>query len=682
VPDLPLWKLLLFSLLVLVGFLAGLEGLLALAGVEPRQYREDPYVGFAGGLALFEERTDEDGRRLLETAPGKRRFFNPQRFPAGKAPGVRRAFCLGGSTTYGRPYGDATSFCGWLRAFLARADAGARWEVINAGGISYASYRVAALMDELADYAPDLFVVYSGHNEFLEERTYASVRDENAALRTVGAWLARTRTDAALRGVLSRLRAAGASAGAGSATAPGDSRALLAGEVNAILDRSVGPDAYERDEALEARVLEHYRFNLERIVHRARRAGAEVLLVVPAANLRDCQPFRSQHDETLDAAARLRFAGAYTRGQQAWRRGDFVAARAAFAEAVAIDPLRADAHYRLGQAQLAAGDSEAASRSFRRARDEDVCPLRALSPVRSTVMEVARERGVPVVDFEALVAARVRASQGHDAAGADWFLDHVHPTIEGHRLLALALLEVMAQQGWTRPPPDWNESVVSEVTDQVLAGVDQRTHGLALRNLAKVTSWAGKSEDAARLAGEALRLLGDDAECLFILGSYEGEEGRLEQAAAHYRRALDLDPRYVKARNNLGMTLGRLGRTDEAIAAYRQVLDEAPQHGNARYNLANALMRQGRLEEAMAQYREVLRSSSDDVDAHFNLARALERSGSWQQAAEHYAEVVRLDPEDAGGHEGLALALTELGRADEARAHFAEAERLDASMRD
>ncbi len=45
-------------------------------------------------------------------------------------------------------------------------------EVINVGGISYASYRIAAILDEVLQHEPDLVVIYMGHNEFLEARTY------------------------------------------------------------------------------------------------------------------------------------------------------------------------------------------------------------------------------------------------------------------------------------------------------------------------------------------------------------------------------------------------------------------------------------------------------------------------------------------------------------------------------
>ncbi len=100
---------------------------------------------------------------------------------------------MGGSTTYGHPYWDATSFAGWLRQYLPVVDPEHNWEVINAGGISYASYRVAALMEELSQYEPDIFIVYSVHNEFLERRTYADMFDQPAAAVHLTSLLSRTR---------------------------------------------------------------------------------------------------------------------------------------------------------------------------------------------------------------------------------------------------------------------------------------------------------------------------------------------------------------------------------------------------------------------------------------------------------------------------------------------------------
>ncbi|MCB0307690.1 MAG: O-GlcNAc transferase, partial [Calditrichaeota bacterium] len=164
-----------------------------LVGVEPLHQRSDALVGFAGYSPLFVERTTPEGEHVFGTAPTKFNWFNPQQFPTTKAADVKRVICLGGSTTYGRPYDDRTSFCGWLRAFLPAVDPGKQWEVINAGGISYASYRVARLMEELVRHEPDLFVIYTGHNEFLEKRTYDRMLRTPELMRTLASLASRLR---------------------------------------------------------------------------------------------------------------------------------------------------------------------------------------------------------------------------------------------------------------------------------------------------------------------------------------------------------------------------------------------------------------------------------------------------------------------------------------------------------
>ncbi|NNE44712.1 MAG: hypothetical protein HKN12_10915, partial [Gemmatimonadetes bacterium] len=292
-----------FTVTAVLLFFLAVEGLLIVAGVEPAARTEDPFVGFAGAHPLFVPDPDDPSRRI--TSPGKLTYFNPQGFPATKPPGTYRIFTVGGSTTFGRPYADATSFSGWLREMLPAADPSRTWEVVNAGGISYASYRVAAVVEELAQYEPDLFIVYTGHNEFLERRTYGALLDTPVALREAGAWLDRTRTYTALRRALGR------------GTTPPE---VLPAEVDAVLDRSIGPDDYRRDDTERVRVLNHFRFNLERIVALARGAGADVLFVTPGSNLADSAPFKSQPTDGVsgtDLELAVRARGSPERGGRA-----------------------------------------------------------------------------------------------------------------------------------------------------------------------------------------------------------------------------------------------------------------------------------------------------------------------------------------------------------------------------
>ncbi len=255
-------KKLLFSLISVTAFFLALEGVLALVGVRPEADSHDPYVGFSSRIPLMQLSEDAAGARTLTTAPGKLVWFNEQTFAPTKPPGTRRVFCLGGSTTYGRPYGDLTSYSNWLRHLLPMVDGETNWEVINAGGVSYASYRVAAVMEELAQYEPDLFIVYSAHNEFLERRTYANMFAQSDLKIGVSSVLSSTRTWTAMRRLAGR--------GGAESKSPDE---LLPAEVDEVLNHSIGPADYQRDDAWRKKVIHHYQLNLARMVKIARDSG-------------------------------------------------------------------------------------------------------------------------------------------------------------------------------------------------------------------------------------------------------------------------------------------------------------------------------------------------------------------------------------------------------------------------
>lgn len=559
-----------------------LEALLAALGVRPVTETRDPFVGFAGRLPLFVQVADSQGVRRV-TAPNKLKFFNEQSFAQPKPPGTFRIFCMGGSTTYGHPYRDPVSFPGWLRELLSAAAPTQRWEVINCGGISYASYREAALMEELAQYEPDLFVVVNGHNEFLEKRTYGKLARQSPARRA----LHRAVSSLRLYAMVERLVMAGRRAGS----------ARLGAEVHTQLDDSVGLDAYERDDALREQVIAHYAFNMNRMVSLARAAGAGILLATPVSQLRDCAPFKSVGEAapahaTLDDLQR----------------------------AVARDPRQAANHFRLAQALVAAGRANEARPHYEAARDEDVVPLRALAELGAVVRAVGRERGVPVVDLEREADAWALARSGVGIPGAELFTDHVHLTVEGYRLMALSILRELTAQKLIPSPVSASDELVARVTAAVEGRQNRRDQGLALRNLAKTLSWAGKSDEAARLAGQAMELMGADAECFFVQGVAAAERAQWAVAAEYYQQASALDTNYTKARHNLAVAWGRLGRNAEAVALYREIIQAQPDHPSASYNLALAYDRMGEITQAIHWARATLRRNRADDEARSLLA--------------------------------------------------------------
>ena len=134
-------------LAVLFGFLlfVAAEVVCRVAGWgRPTDY-PDPYVGFSEIHPLFVK--EESGERYV-IPKSRLGFFAADSFPAKKGESTFRIFCLGGSTVQGRPYSIPTSFTTWLKLSLNAGDPRREWEIVNCGGISYASYRLVPIMRE------------------------------------------------------------------------------------------------------------------------------------------------------------------------------------------------------------------------------------------------------------------------------------------------------------------------------------------------------------------------------------------------------------------------------------------------------------------------------------------------------------------------------------------------------
>ncbi len=605
-PSLSRSKKAFFSALTLLALFSGVEGILWLIGVKPSLVEEDPFMGFSTKVSTFIEKRDkESGERLLVTAGNKLDFFNRQIFSSNKSENTYRIFCVGGSTTFGRPYDHRTSFSGWLAKFLPAADSTRTWEVINCGGVSYASYRVALLMEELAHYEPDLFVIYTGHNEFLEDRTYGDMASDGGLVRSTRTTLLRTRTYSLLRRWILAMRSRSESS----------KKSLMSEKVKTRLDNSIGPEDYHRDESWKGQVINHFQYNLERMIALARTAGAEIVLITPAANHKDCTPFKSEWSADLEPEEQRLAQEELKQARDALLRGEKEKALADLTRATGRDGTHASLQFHLGQALLAEGHDSEAKAAFDRALAEDICPLRALPPIVKIVRDVAMTQRVPLVDFVQLA----EKMSPHGIVGANLFLDHVHPTIEGHRLLALEMIQVLMDKGIAIASSDFGPAKVDDLTRELLGTIDSRSHGVALRNLSKVLGWAGKTEDALRLALEAVTLVPEDPEAHFQAGSHLLRQGELARGAEHLKKATLLNPGWLRGR----------------------------------YNYSVALMRLQRHEEAERELRQCLRIRADNVDALYLLGCALEKQGAWGNARRQFNKVLQKKPRHAKAAKAL-----------------------------
>ncbi|MBL8814522.1 MAG: SGNH/GDSL hydrolase family protein [Planctomyces sp.] len=419
------------SILIGLSFFPLLEFVCFVADIGHPSTSDDPFVGFKGIRPLFTP--SEDGS-LWETSRARLGFFAPQSFTASKSADEFRIFVFGGSTVQGNPFQPETSFTTFLEQALNVASPGRRWRVINCGGISYASYRLVPIMQECLQYEPDLYIFCEGHNEFLEDITYSEVRESSDAIAGVYSSLSRFRSFRLLSSLLK--------ADSESPYQPLDpNHPVLPMEVDALLDHQGGLEHYHRDDQHADAVVRHFQGNIERIADICSTSKVPLLILKPPCNLSDCPPFKSQYAAGISPEKQATLTSLLDEASVSLATNPEASVNL-LKQAVQLDERFAFSWYHLGHALLACYRVDEAQTAFVRARDEDVCPLRMTSALERALEDAVESKDLDFIDTAELL-------QQHSTSpipGDGLLVDHIHPSFEGHQLIALRIVDWMSSK--------------------------------------------------------------------------------------------------------------------------------------------------------------------------------------------------------------------------------------------
>lgn len=147
-------------------------------------------------------------------------------------------------------------------------------------------------------------------------------------------------------------------------------------------------------------------------------------------------------------------------------------------------------------------------------------------------------------------------------------------------------------------------------------------------------------------------------------------DGRQEEAEQAYQEALECQPAYVEAWNNLGNLKLAIGDTQQAISCFQSALLYNPAVADVYVNLANALAALDQHSQAIAHYRQALEIKSDHVAAKINLGKLMAETGDNTAAAAHYEAVLDIEPNNPLAPNNLASLRLEEGDYDGALEGF------------
>ena len=129
---------------------------------------------------------------------------------------------------------------------------------------------------------------------------------------------------------------------------------------------------------------------------------------------------------------------------------------------------------------------------------------------------------------------------------------------------------------------------------------------------------------------------------------------RHEEALDAYQIALRMNPKHVKARWGLALTLDQLGSPEEASRIYREVLEDHPNDDACHLGLSIALYHLGQIDEAIREAREAIELSPNHRVAYPFLASLLAQKGEKSEAIKMYREALRIRPDNRQVQQALA----------------------------
>jgi tetratricopeptide (TPR) repeat protein len=157
----------------------------------------------------------------------------------------------------------------------------------------------------------------------------------------------------------------------------------------------------------------------------------------------------------------------------------------------------------------------------------------------------------------------------------------------------------------------------------------------------------------------------------YYLGRTKYSENRFEEAVSAFEQCLKLDPRNVKAEDNLGLSFEGLNQLEKAMAAYRTAIDwqkdAADKNAGPLLDLGSLLVDDNRPEDGLPYLLDAARISPEDYRVHRQLGKAYTHLNELEKAGNELEKAVKLAPQNAPVHFMLSQVYRRQGLMDKAK---------------
>ena len=308
----------------------------------------------------------------------------PDGFDKDKKENAFRVFVLGGSSTAGWPYVPNASFPRQLKRKLELLYPENNIEVINLGISAINSYTLRDFVPAVLEQKPDLVLIYAGHNEYYGALGVGSTVSIGSSRNLVNLYLGlyNFKITQLLRDAISWVWGL---VNKKDETTEASNETLMSQMIgNSLI-------AYESDDYKKG--IEQFEGNLNDMIEMIRKKNVPVIIGKLTCNLRDQKPFVSLKTDKFPSA---------------------------------------DEVFHRANEELNKGNISEAQKLFFLAKEYDALRFRAPQKINDVISDIGKKYNLPVVDID----SAFKEHSPYNLVGYNLTVDHLHPNIEGYRLIA------------------------------------------------------------------------------------------------------------------------------------------------------------------------------------------------------------------------------------------------------
>ncbi|OGL42117.1 MAG: hypothetical protein A3C43_08625 [Candidatus Schekmanbacteria bacterium RIFCSPHIGHO2_02_FULL_38_11] len=171
----------------------------------------------------------------------------------------------------------------------------------------------------------------------------------------------------------------------------------------------------------------------------------------------------------------------------------------------------------------------------------------------------------------------------------------------------------------------------------------------------------------------------NDSELYFSKGLLAFDEGRFDEAAIEFEKALQIDSENPNILFQLGKTYNRLKSFDESVEPLEKALKINPQIKGINYESGVAYFNTGEFEKALNEFDITIEKEPERGEGYYYKALSLFRLDKWNDAITYLQKALELVPEyKLSIHYYLGVSYSRVEENEKALKEFAEAEKLGA----